>query len=67
MKFLKHILTGWLAVMSVFFNALLIGFLYQVFFNPDSFYEGMLVISTIFALGIYTGYWAYCVQSFKSK
>ena len=67
MKFIKHIFTGWLIVYTLLFNAGLVYYFYELFFNPESFYEGVAVIGTIAVLGIYTIYMLYCIKTFKGK
>ena len=67
MKFIKHIFSGWFIIFTIVFNIGVIVYFYQLFFNPESLYEGMSVIGTIMVLGIYSAYWLYCIKTFKNK
>lgn len=67
MKFLRYIFTGWLLFFTLIFNGGTIFYFYQLFFNPQSFYQGMVIMGTIAVLGIETIYWVYCIKNFKNK
>ena len=67
MKFIKHIFTGWLIFFTLFINGGTTYYFYQLFFNAQSFYQGMVVIGTIAVLGINITYWLYCIKEFNNK
>lgn len=67
MKFLKYIFSGSLLLFTLVFNFIFMFFFYEVFFNPDSFYEGMMGPGIFLAVGIYSMYWAYCIKTFREQ
>lgn len=67
MRFIKHIFTGWLILFTLIFNIGIVFYFYQLFFHPESFYQGMEVTGTLISLALYIAYWIYCYKTFKNK
>ena len=66
MKFIKHIFSGILLVFTLVFNAGFFTFAYQLAYG-DLLQEENIPLGIIIALFLYGMYWAYCVETFKTK
>lgn len=65
MKFIKHIFTGTLLLLTIVSNFIFLFFFYDLIFRPEDFYEGMAVPGAAVAVSIYAMYWAYCIKTYK--
>jgi hypothetical protein len=67
MKFIRHIFSGSTLLLTLVFNFIFGFFFYEVFFDPNSFYEGMMGPGIAVAVAIYSMYWAYCIKTYKDS
>lgn len=66
MKFIKHIFTGKLAILTIVFNFIVPKFFYGLIVTQEEYYDGWQLVAFI-AISIYAMYWGYAYKTFKDK